>query len=585
MSDSPQSPGSGIAHEEAREGRSMVFWAGLSLLMCALALALAFGGPWLHRRYHSWCGRRLAEKATALLQEQRWEAASQLLHDGFKTYGHEPAVLRALGRLFIDGYDDPATASGLLRQVLVSGQGTPEDIRRLSEAMVKMGDIAEARKLYDGLPPADQSAGPGMELLANILRQSGRPGEADELMRKALALHPDDPRSQLRLALLDEAASFEVSQSVAAQTEWTIARRGDAVAVEAIDHLSLLSSLTALQSQELLTLVDANPKAMPHDHFVVLSAWLRLHPLEREAAIAAEVKKNEGRPPTALFDFLRWLGAEKQYEQIVALVPAAAALRDPDVFVVYVDALAAAERWSELMRLMNGRKLPASDATRWFIAAECNAHLHPDLIETRANLEKVYTMAGPAELQIVRRAAGLAEAQGLTDLALTGYRRIAEARPGLKVTMLEKVLELQGRDKNIPGMLATLRQLHSLRPASRAYIDQANYLRLLAGEELEIACQAVLGFDQPATAQPDSPAFPQSLLRALAALRLGDSSRMTEEIRSAPTPKNLPAGQRAVVAGLRALAGDEAGAFRLAESIPPALLLKEEHRFLSLAVR
>ena len=561
-------------------GPGIAFWVGLAVLMCAVAVALAVGGPYIYRRYHAYRGGQIARAATELLHEERWESASQLLREGVKIYGKEPAVLRAVGSLFLDAYDDPLTASHMLRQVLASGHGTPEDLRRLAEALFKLGDLSEARKLYDALPGAEKSGSQGLELLANILRRSGRPAEADALLRKALSSAPDDPRSQLRLALLDEAGVFEVSQNVAAQAVWTIARRNDAVAVEAILHLGGSRSLTALQARELLTLVEQNPRATPHDRFRVLSAYLRMRPLEREAVIAAEIRKHNGKPVSSLFDLLRWLGVEKQYDQIVEMVPASAAVRDPDVFLVYVDAMAAAERWAELLKLVQSQKIPASAATLHFISAECGMHLQPDLSAARSHIESVYALAGPSELPMVQRAADLSETKGLNDLAIIGYARVAEAKPSLRVGLLEKILNLHARDKNIGAMIGTLRQLRGLRPASHAYLDQLNYLRLLTGEELELACQAVLGFEQPAPEVPDSPAVPQSLLRALAALRLGDIPRLAREIQAVTTPAKLGAGQRAVVAGLRALTGDDVGAYRIAESVPRALLLEEERGFL-----
>ncbi len=574
------------ASKLARQGfdparrRAITAWACLAGFMVLLAVGLAFGGRRLYRRYHVYCGDKLAREASGFMLEERWESASQVLHEAVKTYGQEPSVLRALGLLFLDGYDDPLTAAGLLRQVLASGKGTPEDVRRLSESLLKLGDLQEGKRLYDLLPAAQKASSQGLELLANILRRSGKADEADAMLRKALSRQPDDPRSQLRLALLDEASVFEVSQSVAAQSVWTIARRNDTVAVEAIGHLASSHTLTTTQARELLALVEQNPKAAPRDRFRVLSAYLRLRPLEREAVIAAEIKKHEGKPAGSLFDFLRWLGAERQYDQIVAMVPAATALRDPDVFLVYVDALSAAERWAELLKLMQSAKIPASDATVHFISAECFAHLEADLKEARAHIGNVYALAGPADLQMVRRAAMLADSKGLNDLAVAGYSRVAEARPSLRVGLLETMLEIQARDKNTPAMFGSLRQLVGLRPASRSYVDQLNYLRLVTGEELELACEAVLGFEKPAPPVADSAAVPQSLLRALAALRIGDTSRIAQEVRSVASQSRLSAGQRAVVAGLLALTGDDVGAYRIAESVPPALLLEEEQRFL-----
>ena len=560
-------------------------WTTLAVLMFGLAVALPFAGRQIYHRYRAYRAESVAAEATRLLNEERWEAASQVLKEDFKTYGKEPPILRALGTLFMDGYDDPLMGSNLLRQVLASGQATFDDIRKLASATLRMGDTPEARRLYETLPDAEKSNRKGLELLAEIQRQAGEPELADKTLRKALSIEPEDARSQFRLALLDEAGAFEVSKTVASQAVWNVARRGDSLALEAVAHLCTSPSLTAAQAQELLVLVEQNPKSAPRDRYRVLGAQLRLRPMERERVIAAEVSKNKGKAAESLFDFLRWLGTEKQYERIIELVQVNTALHDPDVFLVYVDALSAAERWKELLAVIQQPKVPVSGATRHFISAECFAHLNPDLIKAGEHIEKVYAVAGLADQQSVVRAAALAESKGLNDLAIMGYSKVAEARPNMRVGMLERVLELQHREKDVRAIVGTLRHLRDLRPTNHAYTDHLNYLRLLTGDEMELAYEAVSGFEKPAPQGDGSSAVPQVLLRALAALRMGDMARAASEAKTFNPDMRLAAGQRAVMAGIVAVAGDDVGAFRMAEGIPRALLLPEELVFLRLALK
>ncbi len=570
--------------ENATSKKTMVVWTVLAVLMLALALATPFVGRKIYHKYITYRAEQIAAEATPLLEEERWEAASQVLRLDFKTYGREPSVLRALASLFLDGYADPMMGANLLRQVMASGQGTFDDTRRLAHATLKVGDTPEARRLYETLPEAERTNRKGLELLAGIQRQSGESSQADKTLRKALSLEPDDPRSQFRLALLDEASAFEVSKTVASQAVWTIARRNDSLALEAIAHLCSSPSLTTPQARELLVLVEQNPKAAPRDRYRVLSASLRLRPLEREAVIAAEVAKNQGVPAEKLFDFLRWLGAEKRYEQIIDLVDAKTAIRDPDLFLVYVDALSAAERWKELLALIKENKVPVSEAMMHFISAECCARLKPNLTETAEHIEKVYSSAGLSDQQTVARAAALAETRGLNALAIAGFARLAEQRPNLRVGMLEKVLELQQREKDVPAILGTLKQLRELRPANHAYTDRLNYLRLVTGDEMELAFEAVCGFEKPVVAMEDSPVVPQALLRALAAMRMGEPDRAAAEVKTLDSTLRLSAGQRAVMAGMTAEAGEDVKAFRMAESIPTALLLPDELAFLHRAL-
>ncbi|MDB6137812.1 MAG: hypothetical protein JWO94_884, partial [Verrucomicrobiaceae bacterium] len=138
------------AEAEADPGRrGVILWTGLALLMFCFAVILPFAGRQLYHRYHAYRAGNVAAQAMALIKDERWEAASQVLRDDFKTYGHDPAVLRALGTLFLEGYDDPLMGANLLRQVQACGEATPEDLRKLAHATLRLGDTPEARKLYE----------------------------------------------------------------------------------------------------------------------------------------------------------------------------------------------------------------------------------------------------------------------------------------------------------------------------------------------------------------------------------------------------------------------------------------------------
>ena len=66
---------------------------------------------------------------------------------------------------------------------------------------------------------------------------------------------------------------------------------------------------------------------------------------------------------------------------------------------------------------------------------------------------------------------------------------------------------------------------------------------------------------------------------------MGDYSRIKPEIDGIQVIDSLPPGLRAVASGLlRISKGDQAVAFKLAESVPASILLKEELAFLNMAL-
>lgn len=78
--------------------------------------------------------------------------------------------------------------------------------------------------------------------------------------------------------------------------------------------------------------------------------------------------------------------------------------------------------------------------------------------------------------------------------------------------------------------------------------------------------------------------IPPPLLLALSAYRLGDHTAVNKHLAGLENVAALPAGPRAVAAGLLSLVGQTDRAYQMAEKIPGALLLEEERAFLKQAL-
>ncbi len=581
----PSSNNSGPTIVNGTVGFGFGGWSWAAAFIFLLGIVMAISGRPLYSKYKAHHAKGVAAKAMIAINEERWEAASQLLSTELPGNQNQPALLRAMAELFLQAYGDAQMAVTPLRQLLASGAATPDDMRRCAEALTLTGDTTEAKRIYDTLPTAERDSRKGLELLANITREAGHPEEAMRLLRTALQRDATDPDCQLRLAILYEGNSLDASKQHAAEAIWKIAHRQDRFALAAIAHLATNSPLTATEIVELRTLVDAHPLATDRDRYRVLHAYLIYRPLERRALIASEMQRNQGKAPEALFDFLRWLGTEKEAAAILTILPKQTAIRDADIFLVYVDALSAAERWAELRDIMKNEKVQVSKATANYVLAQCYANLEPDHYKARQYILATYGNAtARAENEIIFRTAGLAENLGIFDLARQGYLRVAETKPRNIVTIVEKLHELAAREKDIPAMFTTLRKLRELRPGNQSYTDRLNYLRLVIGLEQEEAWKTILGYDGAPASTLTSSAVPPALLRALAAYRLGQMERMATEVKSIATATQLPAGQRAILAGMMRLVGDDITAFRLSEGIPQKLLLDEEKTFGSLGL-
>lgn len=555
-------------------------------LMIAGALALVFNGRQLLDRYAYWRAGQVAAEAMELLENQRFETASQLILAALRRSPDQPALLRATAELFVRAYDDPQSALSFQRKLISTPQATPADQRKLAEILLLTGDTSGAKHLYAALPSDERESRRGMELFAGILRAQGQMDEALRVLRQAWRRPPQDIESRLRLAMLDEGQAFESAQSQTGSTIWEIARLDDPAALIAIEHLCQNAKLTAQQASELKTLVEAHPRTSERLRYTMLHTYLRLHVLDRDRVIAAEEVRNASKPSDEKFDFLRWLGLEGEHARILHLLPRQSVMQDADLFLLYVDALSAAGEWDTLLKLVQTGKPPITAPTAQVIQAQCYARLKPGLEKTRQHLRRALDLCGRGESTIVLRAAALAEQHHLNDLAVEGYRSVADARPALRLRLLEKMLELLRREQDLSGMMATLQELRTLRPGSQSYADQLNYLRLVSGLEMEAACDEVLGFQKPAAENlAPSATLPPALLQALAAWRFGRDAAMLEALDKLTDPSRLAPGPRAVASCLYAFSGREIEGFRLAEKISPLSLLESENAFLKRSLR
>ena len=223
---------------------------------------------------------------------------------------------------------------------------------------------------------------------------------------------------------------------------------------------------------------------------------------------------------------------------------------------------------------------PISQSAAYVLLAECNAKLDPTLLQSRQNIVNALRSLGESrDIPMMTRAAHIAESNGMWDLAVQGYELIAARETQAKVPALEKVLEIQSRQRDAGAMVITAKKILQRRPNVASLQARADYLCLVTGTEVESAAMRLL--QGPAEITP-SEQYPTPLLRALAAYRLGDLPRANTEIGTLQRPDKLSPGPRAVAAGLLQLSGVPDVAFRLGEGIDRRLLLDPELRFLNL---
>ena len=584
----PSEPAEKAAEPAARPPRAT--WQTLiATFTFAAIVASIFGGRAAYRAATDFWSRRLADKASAQMKEEKWDTASLIIGDAVRKAPDDPHVLRVTAEFLRKTNGDPEMARFFLQKLRDAGTATPEDKIHLAEVLLTTGDVPRAREVYDELPTMSKQSRDAMELFAKILDEEGEKQLAMSTLRQALLKEPDNPECILRLAMLDLDQPFDETRRHAQDTIWTIARKKDATALQAIGFLAGSKDLKAGEADELLKTVNAHPQAADRHRFPVLSAYMRLFPTRRQEVLDEECEKYNGKGPDAMVPLLRWLAQERQSERILGLVPKSLVLKSTEAFPPYADALMAAGKWADLKAMIQGSPAPAiSQANAYAYLATCNSKLEPNLVSAKQHIENAYRAAEKSgELQTTLRCAQLAESLGLWDLAAAGYESIATKNARVRVTMLTKVFEMAALSKNGEKMLTVATRLQQTRPDSWMFKSRVDYLRLVLGSGFEEVCETLLSAKIAATAAAEDPtaASYSAVLRALAAYRIGDHARIKSELEGVKVTESLPPGMRAVIAGLLKFTnGDPALAFKLAEAVPQTILLNEELNFLRMAL-
>lgn len=489
-----------------------------------------------------------------------------------------PEFLRLLAEYLKKTAVEPALLTDVLEKLESAEKTQPDDVLWLSRANFAHGNIQRARAAWNRMPSSQRSSLMAMKLNIDLLRKEGNFSEAGEVERQLFLLFPDAPEIALRKAVRDLDGTFPELQRAALEHLLKMASNGGQTGLEAVRVLCRRTELTRAEAEQLLKRAEAYPDITPDDRLMIVSTLMRLEPAQRAARIDAEIERYRAGDLATLTRVAAWLAREKEYDRIRRLVPENVLLKSPDLFPLVVQGLNEQHKWQELMDLLKkGKKLPVSNARAAGWRALASRHLNPtDTKGTRAHLEEAI-LQGAAEKNTLALlgAISLAESWNMTDLALQACQALAEPGSPREVQMLEKCWELAAIQKDTSLLTTLAGRLLRLRPDDVQYANRRDYLRLLRGVELE-------------TTLPDGGVAATSasvhLLEALKAYRMHDLALAAAALRKVRDIQDLTTGEKAVYAGLLAVAaGEVSPAYQIAEKIRTEGLLQEEKAFLELA--
>lgn len=560
-------------------GKAWITWS--MAVLFGVGLAVWWFGPPLVRHARAWVADHYSASAGQALEKQEWSAAYQALEKARAWDSQRPMLLRGTVNFLNVTGGEPATILHYLTLLEKAGQITDQDLVLKGQLHVKLADAAAALAVFHQLPADAANRRPALELLANIQRLQGDSQLAEKTLRRALSLDVNDSMCRLRLALMDQSAAFPEMREQARRSLWQIAEGQDQAALLAIEQLARDAQLTPPEAGVLMRLINAHPQKSEETRFVVLSGLLRCRPELRRETVQTEVARMKKLDSEQLRPGLAWLLREKEAQSVVELRPRDFFIKSAGLVEVYLQALGALGRWEDVEQMLTRPAgMPVSSAFVSYWRAMAVRKLDDDIVRVRQHLASVYEGSGRGrDGPLAASAAALAEEAGVWDVAAQLYEGLAENQPKAALPMLEKVRDMALRNHDTDKVLSVTARLLALRPENHVYGIDDLYMHLLAGVDLE---KCLIRLEKLAASKRKTD--DDHLCRALAAFRFGRLTEARAHLETIRDPVVLSVGRRAVHAGLLSACGQVGRAFQIAEQVPTALLLKEEHRFLARAL-
>ena len=551
------------AGRKARLRRIAVLW----LVAVAVLAGGVFGGKPLYRVLTGWRAKRLAAQAEALLGENKQKPAFAKAQAAFLLRPASPAAVRAMARTLTAATN--AVALKFWQQLILAGQATEAERRACVELAIRTGALGpaadELRKLLDAGP--NQPA--NLWLASQLFTALGDYAQTLTFATRAQMHDPTNQQYQLFLSSLLFDSPDAAKRSAARETLWHLARDNRPVGLEALDFLARRPDLSPEQRRDLITLLQQHPSSGLSQQLLRLDQKLRLEPGHRTELLDRAVRQFRNSDIQTLSQFAVWLNQHQEFQRALDAVPLEAALKQKELFLPHLDALASLDRWAELEKILDTKAAPLE--TVYF-----------ETFRARAALKLNRAPSATVHWNRALRAAERNPAQ-LTWLASYAQKcgEFAQAKKTLRSLIAcaedprpayRALEELTLKSGSTAELRDLVREMLDHWPKDPALRNDLAYLNLLLAAKLPESRQTA---EELVAQFPDSVPFRTTL--ALACYRLKDyaAALRAYEGRSYDWRQALP-GHRAVHAAVLAANGQDKAAREHALSIPSDRLREEE---------
>jgi len=537
----------------------LLLWVLLFLSLAGVCAVPAYRG------IVKWRARSLASKALEAAQKQDMVAAVSLVRSAYHLRPMEPEVLRAVARV-CDLSGDPAAVQ--FWQILsMLPAATPEDRRcYVQSALDRRQWTPKIDEQLQSLLKSEPNSAAYWLLKACALELVGNGSQSKSAARHAHALDVANEEATLYLGtrLLGVADTHREAVQLLEPLMTKPGRIGFAAAVA----LAQQPEMPPEMMERLQERLEKDPLGGVNQRLLALELAIRRSPEKADALLSGAVAQYRKTGGEDLAVFGAWLGAHRAPGLVLEAISQEVALKNRQLFLVYLDALAAQNKWRDVESAVSTPGGPLEKSVAELFKARC-AHELGD--EERSGehwrAAQAATVGNPEQAFYMAR---YARQFGRSALAESIYRSLTLNAATARTAYVEMLGLAAGQGTE--ALRTLLKEMLTRWPNDEAVQNDYCYCSLLLREEMDSSRATAAELVKKT---PGVIAYRTTL--ALAWLRYGNPQAALEVYRGLDIDwLSSPASFRAVVAAALWANGQKEEARKMAATVRTSDLKPEE---------
>jgi hypothetical protein len=339
---------------------------------------------------------------------------------------------------------------------------------------------------------------------------------------------------------------------------------------------------------EVANALEKHPGARPYHKLLALELRARQNPILTDQYVADAIerfgKKARQTQPDGdktesvdetLAALAAWLNSVGRPAKTLEVLPQARAVQRQDLFVHYLNALAALQRWNEIKELLMSERMPIEPVVQHMYLAVARAQIG-DATAAKNEWQRALEAGNTSEKLLAL--ARYAEHNSASDVADSAYSGIIKIAPNNREAYTSRLHIALAGGRTVEAQKIAAR-IAELWPDDAGARNQDAYLRLLLGASDGAAETAARDAEVLVRTEPRNWLARATL--GLARLRLGRNKDALAAIRQPRVTGVEPAGALAVRAAILAANGYEDGARNDARLLGAKPLLPEERALIA----